>query len=144
MQGLNDMGNMMSTYFFVFRYVIQLLYYYKFVLFLLLQNVKREPVESRWRPGSQGRGSRGGRSNFLSRYTSHGKQMSDKLFSIIMSWLYPVFYNNKIYFAAFTWVCFRAKYTLLWLAVVKFCNLFSNSSNCTTLLCLSKQIFLCN
>ncbi|KAK4846920.1 hypothetical protein QYF36_023271 [Acer negundo] len=31
----------------------------------------REPVESRWRPGSQGRGSRGARGNFSSRYTSH-------------------------------------------------------------------------
>lgn len=31
----------------------------------------REPTESRWRPGSQGRGSRGGRANFSPRYPSH-------------------------------------------------------------------------
>ncbi|KAL5798148.1 hypothetical protein ACOSQ2_002968 [Xanthoceras sorbifolium] len=31
----------------------------------------REPAESRWRPGSQVRGSRGARGNFSSRYTSH-------------------------------------------------------------------------
>ncbi|KAH9793804.1 Flocculation protein [Citrus sinensis] len=31
----------------------------------------REPTESRWRPGSQGRGSRGGRVNFSPRYPSH-------------------------------------------------------------------------
>ncbi|KAJ0111342.1 hypothetical protein Patl1_01803 [Pistacia atlantica] len=41
------------------------------LVILLLQNVNREPAESRWRPGSQGRGSRGGRANFSSRYTSH-------------------------------------------------------------------------
>ncbi|KAJ4730253.1 GBF-interacting protein 1-like [Melia azedarach] len=35
------------------------------------ENVNREPTESRWRPGSQVRGSRGGRTNFLPRYTSH-------------------------------------------------------------------------
>lgn len=31
----------------------------------------KEPSESRWRPGMQGRGSRGGRGNYSSRYLSH-------------------------------------------------------------------------
>lgn len=102
--------------------------------FLLLQNVNREPAESRWRPALQGRGSSGGRANFSSHYPSRGKQISDKVFKIMMS-------DSHSDFAASTCVCFLTSYALLWLAVLKACNLFSNCINCTILLSLFKQIF---
>ncbi|WOH05827.1 hypothetical protein DCAR_0625248 [Daucus carota subsp. sativus] len=35
------------------------------------ENVNKESSESRWKPGMQGRGTRGGRGNYSSRYTSH-------------------------------------------------------------------------
>lgn len=42
--------------------------------FKLLQNVNnRDSGDARWRPGTQGRGIKGGRPNFSARYTSHGK-----------------------------------------------------------------------
>lgn len=33
----------------------------------------KDSAESRWKPGAQGRGSRGGQGNFAPRYTAHGK-----------------------------------------------------------------------
>ncbi|XP_010245041.1 PREDICTED: GBF-interacting protein 1-like isoform X2 [Nelumbo nucifera] len=35
------------------------------------ENMNREPADSRWRPGTQGRGGRGGRGNYSPRYISH-------------------------------------------------------------------------
>ncbi|KAM7503796.1 hypothetical protein LguiB_002700 [Lonicera macranthoides] len=35
------------------------------------ENLSKEPAESRWKPGMQGRGNRGGRGNYLSRQMSH-------------------------------------------------------------------------
>jgi len=43
-------------------------------LFMILQNLNnRESVEPRWRPGTQGRGARGGRGNFSPHNVSHGE-----------------------------------------------------------------------
>jgi len=43
-------------------------------MFMILQNLNnRESVEPRWRPGTQGRGARGGRGNFSPHNVSHGE-----------------------------------------------------------------------
>ncbi|KAJ0868486.1 putative GBF-interacting protein [Helianthus annuus] len=36
------------------------------------ENVVKESTETRWKPGMQGQGSRGGRGNYSSRHNSHG------------------------------------------------------------------------
>lgn len=45
-------------------------------VFLFLQNLNKEPTESKWKPAMQGRGGKGGRGFFSSRNYSHGKYYS--------------------------------------------------------------------
>lgn len=50
----------------------------------------KDSVEPQWRSGGPGRGSRGGRMNFSSRHSSHGKQQSYELSVYVVAYLNSV------------------------------------------------------
>lgn len=83
------------------------------VYFSLLQSLNnKESAEPRWRSGSQGRGSRGGRGNFSPRYTAPGKQK---------------FWNKNLLRLLFFKYC-QASEIMSWLCCMNFC-LFQPCTN---------------